>query len=227
VTYLTLTCVAGARSSNRWLASWRCMHNMCRTASGASSRLFSCSTTYAHGHEAQVMPSHVQPSASSGHRHQHHTKHLMPAAPPSTLPSTGCGKSTLMMTLFRIVEPAGGSLCIDGINITLLGLHQLRSRLSLVPQDPVVFSGSIRSNLDPFGQAGGDAELWAALRRAGVDGAVRAMGVSVLGCLLLTAVQLSAACHMVCMPYLHVLMYKPNQGADLHTFCALCPAGRP
>lgn len=98
-----------------------------------------------------------------------------------------------MMTLFRIVEPAGGTLSIDGIDITTLGLYQLRSRLSLVPQDPVVFSGSIRSNLDPFGQAGGDAELWAALRRAGLDGAVRAMGVSVPGYLQLAARQQLAA----------------------------------
>jgi ABC-type transport system involved in cytochrome bd biosynthesis fused ATPase/permease subunit len=52
-------------------------------------------------------------------------------------------------------------------------------RLSLVPQDPVVFSGSFRSNLDPFGQAGSDADVWGALRQAGLDGMVRATGVSV------------------------------------------------
>jgi ABC-type multidrug transport system fused ATPase/permease subunit len=46
-----------------------------------------------------------------------------------------------------------------------------------VPQDPVIFSGTVRSNLDPFGEAPGDAAIWEALRRAGVDDAVRALGV--------------------------------------------------
>lgn len=49
--------------------------------------------------------------------------------------------------------------------------------MSLVPQDPVVFSGSFRSNLDPFGQAGSDAAVWGALRQAGLDGLVRSSGV--------------------------------------------------
>jgi ABC-type multidrug transport system fused ATPase/permease subunit len=86
-----------------------------------------------------------------------------------------------MMALFRIVEPTSGALLIDGIDTSTLGLTQLRSRLSLVPQDPVIFSGSIRSNLDPFGQAGSDGELWGALGRAGLDGLVRGLGVSVEG----------------------------------------------
>ncbi|GBF89551.1 canalicular multispecific organic anion transporter [Raphidocelis subcapitata] len=89
---------------------------------------------------------------------------------------TGCGKSTLMMTLFRILEPCGGSITIDGVDIGKIGLRDLRSRLSLVPQDPVIFSGSVRSNLDPFGEAPGDGAIWEALRRAGVDDAVRALG---------------------------------------------------
>ncbi|GFR41153.1 hypothetical protein Agub_g1817 [Astrephomene gubernaculifera] len=86
---------------------------------------------------------------------------------------TGCGKSTLMMTLYRLVEPCGGSVKVDGLDITAMGLYDLRSRLSLVPQDPVIFSGSVRSNLDPFGQARGDKELWEALERAGLDVTVR------------------------------------------------------
>jgi len=77
---------------------------------------------------------------------------------------TGCGKSTLMMTLYRIVEPIRGSLTIDGQDILDMGLRDLRSRLALVPQDPVVFSGTIRSNLDPFSQYSDD-KMWSALRQ--------------------------------------------------------------
>ena len=83
-----------------------------------------------------------------------------------------------MMTLFRMVEPCGGAVIIDGVDTSKVGLTDLRSRLSLVPQDPVIFSGSVRSNLDPFDQAGSDGVIWEALRRAGVDELVRGLGVS-------------------------------------------------
>ncbi|KAK9867452.1 hypothetical protein WJX84_001002 [Apatococcus fuscideae] len=86
---------------------------------------------------------------------------------------TGCGKSTLMMALYRLVEPSGGQIIIDGINTGSIGLQDLRSRLALVPQDPVIFSGSIRDNLDPFGRAGGDGPIWQALEQASVASAVR------------------------------------------------------
>ncbi|CAG9462430.1 unnamed protein product [Pedinophyceae sp. YPF-701] len=67
---------------------------------------------------------------------------------------TGCGKSTLMLALFRIVEPCGGSVTLDGVDIQAIGLNDLRSKMALVPQDPVIFSGTFRSNLDPFDAAG-------------------------------------------------------------------------
>ncbi|KAM9320370.1 multidrug resistance-associated protein 1-like [Gastrophryne carolinensis] len=75
---------------------------------------------------------------------------------------TGAGKSTLTNCLFRIVESAGGNITVDGINIATIGLHDLRSKLNIIPQDPVLFSGTLRMNLDPL-QKHSDAELWGAL----------------------------------------------------------------
>lgn len=78
---------------------------------------------------------------------------------------TGAGKSTIMHALYRMTELTSGSIEIDGIDISTLGLHELRSRLSIIPQDPVLFQGTVRSNIDPFGTAN-DTELWNALRRS-------------------------------------------------------------
>ncbi|PVD36248.1 hypothetical protein C0Q70_03226 [Pomacea canaliculata] len=78
---------------------------------------------------------------------------------------TGAGKSSLTTALFRLVELARGKVYIDDRDTSLMGLHDLRSGLAILPQDPVIFAGSLRSNLDPFSQYN-DQEVWTALEHA-------------------------------------------------------------
>ena len=72
---------------------------------------------------------------------------------------TGAGKSTMMIALFRITELCGGSIEIDGVDLGKLGLEDVRRALCIIPQDPVLFSASIRFNLDPFNEFS-DEEIW-------------------------------------------------------------------
>uniref|UniRef100_UPI00358E52C2 ATP-binding cassette sub-family C member 2-like n=1 Tax=Myxine glutinosa TaxID=7769 RepID=UPI00358E52C2 len=87
---------------------------------------------------------------------------------------TGAGKSSVMNGLFRILEAAAGRILIDGIDISSIGLHDLRKQLTIIPQEPVLFSGSLRMNLDPRGQYS-SIQLWHALEMAHLHHQVQEM----------------------------------------------------
>ncbi|NWH67099.1 MRP7 protein, partial [Geococcyx californianus] len=88
---------------------------------------------------------------------------------------TGSGKSTLFLALFRMLELNSGRILLDGVDSQLVGLDELRSRLAIIPQDPFLFSGSIRENLDPQGKRT-DAELYEVLEQCHLQEVITQMG---------------------------------------------------
>ncbi|XP_078610229.1 multidrug resistance-associated protein 1-like isoform X14 [Branchiostoma floridae x Branchiostoma japonicum] len=88
---------------------------------------------------------------------------------------TGAGKSSLTLAIFRIIEAAGGDIEIDGVNISKIGLHDLRGRITIIPQDPVLFSGTLRMNLDPFDSCS-DQDIWVALELSHLKDFVMGLG---------------------------------------------------
>lgn len=87
---------------------------------------------------------------------------------------SGSGKTTLMMSLLRMVEASEGSIYIDGLAIKEMGLYDIRSRIAVIPQEPVLFAGTIRSNLDPFEKLTDD-EIWKALQDVHIADSIEEM----------------------------------------------------
>jgi ABC-type multidrug transport system fused ATPase/permease subunit len=88
---------------------------------------------------------------------------------------TGSGKSTLLLALYRMFELDKGTIRVDGVDVASLALRKLRTSLSIIPQEPVVFSGTVRTNLDPFNEYS-DTAMWEVIKKAGLESQVRGAG---------------------------------------------------
>ena len=93
---------------------------------------------------------------------------------------TGAGKSSLMSVIFRLVNPTGGQVLIDGVDTQTVGLRRLREKITIIPQEPILMSGTARYNLDPFG-AKGETELLRAMEHAQLAPALLDVDVDLAG----------------------------------------------
>ena len=106
---------------------------------------------------------------------KHISLHIRPGEKVGVVGRTGAGKSSLVLCLMRIVELETGKIVIDGVNIRDIGLEDLRSSIAIIPQEPLLFSGTIRSNLDPFHQYSDEA-IWSALEQASMKDVIAESG---------------------------------------------------
>jgi len=100
---------------------------------------------------------------------------IEPRAKAAIVGTTGCGKSTMILCLLRMLEPRAGRILINDIDTQDIGLKTLRTNLGLVPQDPFIFSGSIRTNLDPFDEFT-DSRIWKALQAVQMGEFIESLG---------------------------------------------------
>mmetsp|Transcript_20744 Transcript_20744/g.29812 ORF Transcript_20744/g.29812 Transcript_20744/m.29812 type:complete len:1497 (+) Transcript_20744:45-4535(+) len=102
------------------------------------------------------------------------TVHIKPREKVGIVGRTGAGKSSLVTAILRLVEISGGKIEIDGVDVSTLGLRTLRSAVAIIPQDPVLFSGTVRSNLDPFNLYT-DGQCWESIRRTQLAESIRTL----------------------------------------------------
>jgi len=100
--------------------------------------------------------------------------HIQPREKIGIVGRTGSVKSSLLVVLFRIIEARSGSVVIDGIDVSTIGLNHLRRNLGIIPQTPTLFSGSLRHNIDPF-EEHSDEEIWAVLEKVNLNHMVSAL----------------------------------------------------
>ena len=131
---------------------------------------------------------------------------------------TGSGKSSLLACLFRLIEPAQGEIRIDGVNITTIGLDVLRSRITIIPQEPVLMQGSLRYNLDPFNEHP-DEVLTESLKRVGMHKRVRLNDVVEKQGLNLSSGERQLLCfaRALCLRNKIIVLDEPSSSTDMQT----------